>query len=193
MTDPGTTPAHDEDASQLERIARRISRGARDESAEPPTAAEIEQLEAAVAGRGDAAPQADIIAELLLSERYKGSFPHPEVLRRLDDCVENGAERAFALTELEQKDRHGNNRRFLDAKIRLIDAEVRRSDKISTDRRITIVCAFIVVLLSLAGAFTAIMVDKTAGAAVLGSGGLIAVITAVASTLRREQRPPDSK
>jgi uncharacterized membrane protein len=193
MTEQAGTPsARDEDASQLERIARRIERtGGRD-----PRSADLDSPESAPhPDNGDFRPPADagVIAELLLSERYKGSFPHPDVLEKLNACVPNGAERAFALTELEQRDRHENNRRFLEAKIRLIDAEVRRSDRISTDRRIVILGALSILALTLAGAFILAFLGMTGGAALLGAGGIATVIAALAATLKRDGSTGDVK
>src|SRR4051794_32850438 len=59
--------------------------------------------------------EADTLAEVLLSEKYSGIFPHPSVLRGLGQVVEHGAERAFRLTEKEQDHRHDCDRKLVDA------------------------------------------------------------------------------
>lgn len=73
------------------------------------------------AGDGSGVPSE--IAKVLLSESYRGTFPHPDVLRRLDDVIPGGAERAFRMTEIEQMHRHENDDRWLGAEIRYRDAE----------------------------------------------------------------------
>src|SRR2546429_563700 len=72
------------------------------------------------------------VAKFLLSEKYKGPFPHPTVLRGLNEVVQNGAERAFALTEKEQAHRH-------QCDLKMINAEINEMNRIATDRRLIII------------------------------------------------------
>jgi uncharacterized membrane protein len=134
-------------------------------------------------GSGDNGPTGTI-ADVLLSERYKGSFPHPDVLSKLAECVEDGAERAFSLTEKEQQHRHECDRKVIDAQAKLIEAQVREIDAEREDRRLLIVLSFIFLVLAGAAAFWAVMTDHPAGAGILGTSSLVALSAALVQLFR---------
>jgi uncharacterized membrane protein len=117
---------------------------------------------------------------VLLSESYSGTFPHPDVLRKLDDCVLDGAERAFALTEREQAHRHAVDNQLIEAQVqlvgaqsRLLEAQGRQFDSSASNVRLALVLAFVFLLLAAAGAFVCIMTGHPAGAGLVGGGGLL--------------------
>jgi uncharacterized membrane protein len=116
------------------------------------------------------------MAELLLSETYKGSFPHPDVLKSLDGCVTDGAERAFRLTEREQEHRHRLDEKLVDAQVNLVNAQVRKSDSDNHDRRILVIVASVIAVGTIAAAFLAIVKGYPGGAAIISGGGALATV-----------------
>jgi uncharacterized membrane protein len=114
-----------------------------------------------------------IVARVLLHEQYKGVFPHPANLREFDEVVSNGAERAFALTELEQQHRHKCDDK-------LIDSQIDAQHSFDSDRRMLIILGFVVVLLLVAGAIILAAIGKNLGAGVLGG---VSILTAAGGAL----------
>jgi uncharacterized membrane protein len=129
---------------------------------------------------------------VLLKAPLRGSFPHPDVLRQLDGCVANGAERAFALTEREQEHRHKCDRKSVDAQVDLISAHIRKTDAENRDRRLIIVMAFIFAILATVAAFIAVINDHPAGAGIIG-GGTVAIILALLRVGRGAGPDKDNK
>jgi uncharacterized membrane protein len=125
-------------------------------------------------------PKAEI-ARVLLSENYRGAFPHPAVLRQLDEVISNGAERAFSMTEREQKHRHECDKL-------LIDSENTARKREWEDRRIVIVITFVLLFASLGCAFYAVINGHSAGAGLAGGGALIALIGLFALRARKKRK-----
>lgn len=126
------------------------------------------------------------LAKILLSERYSGSFAHPDVLRRLNEVIENGAERGFMLTEREQEHRHACD-------VKLVDCEVESRKREAQDRHLLIVLTFVFLLLALGGAIAAVLTGHPTGAGIVG--GSAAIIAALATLLwkrRSDAKPPTS-
>lgn len=109
------------------------------------------------------------IARILLSESYKGAFPHPDNLRQFNEVVENGAERAFALTEREQEHRHECDNKIIDAQIRATDSE-------GNDRRLVIILAFSFAFVSLIATVVLVVMGKNIGGGLLGVVSLLSAI-----------------
>lgn len=158
--------------TSLERLARSVldARNAGSQSEGP-----------GLAERGHGG--AESLAEVLLSENYSGVFPHPSVLRGLDGVVDQGAERAFRLTEKEQDHRHDCDRK-------LVDSEIRSRDRESEDRRLLIIMAFVILILALSGAMVAIMTGHPAGAGLAG-GGLVIGLGSVYGLTRKQSKGAD--
>ena len=123
------------------------------------------------------------VASIFLSEAYSGPFQHPDFLRRFDEVVENGAERAFSLSEREQKHRHDNDTKIIDAQvaqinaqISQINAQVRQSDASIIDRRVIIWGGFILAFVSLVAFIVLAVLGKTFLALAGGSTFLISAI-----------------
>jgi uncharacterized membrane protein len=117
---------------------------------------------------GDAAGAGGGPVPVMLSEKYRGPFSHPHILKELDTVVENGAERAFRLTEKEQEFRHDR------VKV-IVDSEIRNHYREAADRRLVIILIFIFLALCLAGAFAAVMTGHNTGAGlVAGAGAVVA-------------------
>jgi uncharacterized membrane protein len=123
------------------------------------------------------------LAKILLSERYSGSFAHPDVLRRLNEVIENGAERGFRLTEREQEHRHACD-------VKLVDCEVDSRKREAKDRRLLIILAFVFLLLGLGGAIAAVLTNHPAGAGIVGGGA--AIIAALATLLWKRRSRADA-
>lgn len=123
-----------------------------------------------------------LAARVLMSERYSGAFPHPQFLRGYGEVVENGAERAFALTEKEQEHRHE-----CDAK--LVDSEVSARNSASVDRRILIIGCLIIVLLTLIGAVALALNDKNVPGGLLGGAGILIALAGGFAAKRLERKP----
>ena len=115
---------------------------------------------------------------VMLSEKYRGPFTHPHILKELDQVVQNGAERAFRLTEKEQEFRHARVEE-------IVHSEIKNRDKEAFDRRLVIILIFAFLALCLAGAFAAVMTGHDAGAALVAGAG--AVITGGALLITRSQ------
>lgn len=115
---------------------------------------------------------------VMLSEKYRGPFTHPYILKELDQVVNNGAERAFSLTEKEQEFRHA---RVND----IVAADIRSRDKEAVDRRLVIILIFTFLALCLAGAFAAVMTGHNTGAGLVAGAG--AVITGGALLIARSR------
>jgi uncharacterized membrane protein len=118
---------------------------------------------------------------LILSEQYSGSFPHPALLKQFDEVVDNGAERAFQLTEREQKHRH-------DCDLKLVDAEVTAIRGLGIDRRLVIILAFLFLFTSMT--FSAVLVSKghSAGAGIFGGISVLTTIGAIFAATRAGKR-----
>jgi uncharacterized membrane protein len=157
MTNPdeGATETEAQGAGSLERLAR-----------------EVANLES------DPKKVEALAQQMVLSERYSGAFPHPAMLKQFGSVVENGAERAFQLTEREQSHRHECERK-------LIDAEIGTIKKQDTDRRLAIILTFI--FLAGAMATSAILISKghSVGAGLVGGAGVIAAVGALIAGGRR--------
>jgi uncharacterized membrane protein len=110
-------------------------------------------------------PEAEL-AKILLSERYSGSFAHPNVLSRLDQVIKDGAERGFRLTEREQEHRHECDRK-------LVDCEVDSKKREAEDRRLLIILTFVFLLLALGGAIASVLTGHPAGAGIVGGSAVI--------------------
>jgi uncharacterized membrane protein len=110
-------------------------------------------------------------AAVMLSEKYSGPFAHPAVLGELNKVVENGAERAFQLTEKEQAHRHELEKAE-------VDSVIRQRDKDAADRRLVIILVFAFLSLCLVGAFVSIMTAHPAGGGLVAGAG--AIITGAA-------------
>jgi uncharacterized membrane protein len=187
----------DETASELTRLARAIRRedDSRDELASAVEGLKPDDLRTvgqALLGSGEAAGG---LEELFLSESYKGKFPHPDVLKSLDECVEGGAERAFSMTEKEQKHRHGIDDMLVAAQIRLIDSQVRKSDSDTWDRRLVIILSFVIVVVALVAAYKTAMAGHAIGAGAIGGGaGILVALIALFNRPKSAGKPPeDSK
>jgi uncharacterized membrane protein len=123
------------------------------------------------------------LAKILLSERYSGSFAHPNVLSRLNEVVENGVERGFRLTEREQEHRHECDRK-------LVDCEVESTKLEAKDRRLLIILTFVFLLLALGGAIASVLTGHPAGAGIVGgSAVIIAGLATVLWKRRRDAKP----
>lgn len=116
-----------------------------------------------------AEPGEDIVRQVLLEERYRGAFAHPEILRQLNDVIENGAERAFSVTEKEQAHRHLCERDAITAEI---DA-LRRDQQ---DRRIVIYGTFAYLFVSLAIAAVLVLGGYSAAAIGLAASGILVAL-----------------
>jgi uncharacterized membrane protein len=137
-----------------------------EESTDEPDVSALELLaEGVLKDESDPSSKA-ALAGILLSERYSGNFAHPDVLRRLDGVIKDGAERGFMLTEREQEHRHK-----LDEK--LVDSQVDSNKREAQDRRLVIVLSFVFVFLALAGAFVAILTGHPVGAGLAGGAAVI--------------------
>jgi uncharacterized membrane protein len=112
------------------------------------------------------------IAKVLLSETYRGAFPHPSVLKQLNDVIENGAERAFGMTEKEQAHRH-------ECDTKIVDAEVEEAKARSFDRRLVIILAFVFLILSLSAATWLVVDGHAAGAGLVGGGGSLVALVGI--------------
>jgi len=168
MTESGSGSGRREDpSSELERLARAIRRNESDLSTdgEPEGNPNIP---------GDDPAQGALDISLL--ERYRGTFIHPDLLGKFDECINNGAERAFAQTEREQAHRHECDRKLVDAQVELVKSQVRKTDAENRERLLIIILAFVFVLLSTAAAFTAVMTDHPVGVGIAGGGALLAAI-----------------
>jgi uncharacterized membrane protein len=119
---------------------------------------------------------------VMLSEKFSGPFAHPAVLAELDKVIENGAERAFGLTEKEQEHRHAMEKLE-------VNSVVKHRDKDAIDRRLVIILVFTFLTLCLAGAFASIMTGHAAGAGLVG--GAAAIITAAALLIARYRSKKD--
>lgn len=120
------------------------------------------------------------MARVFLHEQYKGAFPHPSFLRGYSEIVENGAERAFVLTEEEQKHRH-------ECEHKIISSRIVAQEKFDADRRLVIIFAFIAVMVLVLGALILAILGKTIGAGILGAASLLAA----AGALLVKRRSPD--
>jgi uncharacterized membrane protein len=137
----------------------------------------------------DDASSGSTIAGILLSEKYRGAFIHPDLLHQFDQCIEDGAERAFSLTEREQQHRHALDTQFARAQINLVSAQADKIRSENLDRRLLIVFAFIYFMLVGTGSFVAVMTDHVVGgASVLGGGALIAIAGVLTALARRGQQ-----
>ncbi|MBI3970715.1 MAG: DUF2335 domain-containing protein [Chloroflexi bacterium] len=58
------------------------------------------------------------LASQTLSASFSGPLPHPSLLARYNEVVENGAERVFAMAERNQAHRHRLESRVVDSEIR---------------------------------------------------------------------------
>jgi uncharacterized membrane protein len=125
-------------------------------------------------GKGE--KNGDTRIPVMMSEKYRGPFTHPHILRELNEVVENGAERAFKLTENEQQFRHA-------ATTKLLAAEIEGRHKEAFDRRLVIILIFIFLTLCLAGAFAAVMTGHNTGAGLVAGAG--AVISGAALLITR--------
>lgn len=119
---------------------------------------------------------------VMVSEKYTGPFAHPDLLEKLNEVVDDGAERAFRLTEREQEHRHAMERAVL-------DASVKQHDRDASDRRLVIVLLFVFLALSLGGAIAAIMTGHSAGGGLVA--GAAAIITAGGYLISRSRRNQD--
>jgi uncharacterized membrane protein len=118
---------------------------------------------------GDKATESgDRIGSIMFSEKYRGPFSHPHILKELDQVVTNGAERGFRLTEKEQEFRHERVKE-------LLGSEIKEREKEAFDRRLIIILIFAFLALCLVGAFVAVMTGHNTGAGLVAGAG--AVIT----------------
>jgi len=125
------------------------------------------------------------IARVLLSESYRGAFPHPAVLNQLNNVIPDGAERAFSMTEREQAHRHECDKL-------IIESENAARKREWEDRRIVIVMTFVLLFISLGCAFYAVINGHPVGTGLAGGGALIALIGIFALRARRNRsRNPD--
>jgi uncharacterized membrane protein len=146
-------------------------------------AAEFLQQDAAESdSTHDSSTVSSLVAGVLM-ERYKGVFPHPDSLKKFDEVVANGAERAFSLTELEQKHRHSCDNK-------LIDAQIASQRALDMDRRIFICIASLVVL-SLV--ITTVVLAATGASIAAGAFGLGSIITGTAGIFLLKKRDADSQ
>ncbi|WP_200216798.1 DUF2335 domain-containing protein [Micromonospora coerulea] len=171
MTETGNGGAGEQShtPSSLERLAEQV-------------------LDNPLEGEGDTAVPGEI-ARVLLQESYKGTFPHPDVLRRLNEVVENGAERAFGMTEIEQRHRHECDSRWLEAEIRYKDAETAAIGRESVDRRLIIWLVFIFLTLSLIGGFWAAMAGHSLGVGLAGGAGVLTALAGIWAS--RKKKDPE--
>lgn len=131
--------------------------------------AQLDRL-AEVIGAEDAATGDDPgLARILMSEKYRGSFSHPAHLREFGQIVENGAERAFSVTEREQQHRHRCDEK-------LVDSEVRSRDRFSGDRRLVIILCFISVMIGIIGSVVLVIAGYATAAWLVGGGTAIATL-----------------
>jgi uncharacterized membrane protein len=144
--------------NQLERLAARLMRDLSDD---------------------DTAPNGDHLNHIMLSEKYRGPFSHPYILKELEQVVDNGAERAFRLTEKEQDFRHEQVKE-------LLGSEIKEREKAAFDRRLVIILVFSFLILCLAGAFAAVMTGHDTGAGLVAGAG--AVVTGAALLITRPQK-----
>jgi uncharacterized membrane protein len=121
---------------------------------------------------------------VMFSEKYRGPFTHPHILKELNQVVENGAERAFKVTEDEQKFRHESVRQIL-------ASEIESRNKEAFDRRLVIILIFVFLILCLVGAFVAVMTGHNVGAGLVAGAG--AVISGGALLITRVGRKPQGK
>lgn len=129
------------------------------------------------------------MASILRSEKYRGAFIHPDLLKQFDQYIKNGAERAFSLTEREQEHRHAVDVQFLHAQTSLVAAQVEKIKSENQDRRLVIIFSFIFFMAVGVGGFVAIMTDHAlGGASVLGGGGLVAIAGILVALARRGQQ-----
>jgi len=126
---------------------------------------------------------ADQIVRVLLSEKYQGPFPHPDILGQLEKVVPGGAERAFKMVEQEQAHRHDCDRRLVDSEVRVHDAEVKRIeaearslDAASYDRRLLIVFTFILAVLLLGASLIAVKLGHPLTAGGLGISAIVSLV-----------------
>src|SRR6185437_3076162 len=94
-----------------------------EKSADEPDASALELLAEGVLKEETDPSSKAALAGILLSERYSGNFAHPDVLRRLDGVIKDGAERGFRLTEREQEHRHKLDEKLVDSEIDSIKRE----------------------------------------------------------------------
>jgi uncharacterized membrane protein len=127
-------------------------------------------------GAPSASAKEDLATRILLSERYSGAFAHPSLLKQFDQVVQNGAERAFALTEREQQHRHEMESKLVNAEIDAIKAQ-------GFDRRLAIILVFLLVLAGLVIAAVLAAIGKPVGAGVsIGFSALAVLGTIFAAT-----------
>jgi uncharacterized membrane protein len=135
---------------------------------------------------GEEAPVDDAttaVARVLLSEQYRGPFPHPSNLREFDDIVSNGAERAFALTEKEQNHRHAADDRLMD-----LEFECRRAE--NYDRRLLIWLSFLLAVLGIMGVVVLLAMGQPVGGGILGGAAILAGLGGALFAQRRSRQRP---
>jgi uncharacterized membrane protein len=147
QNDPRSIESGSGDVNELDRLAARLLEGYSDDHL---------------------AENGDRLSHIMFSEKYRGPFSHPHILRELDAVVTNGAERGFRLTEKEQEFRHARDKE-------LLDSEIKERGKEASDRRLVIILIFVFLALCLGLAFAAVMTGHNAGAGlVAGAGAVIA-------------------
>lgn len=132
-------------------------------------ASSLDRLVQALDSAGEDVDPKSAIAKVLLSENYRGAFPHPAVLHQLNDVIPDGAERAFSMTEREQAHRHECDKL-------LIESENAARKREWEDRRIVIVMTFVLLFVSLGCGFYAVINGHPLGTGLAGGGALIALI-----------------
>jgi uncharacterized membrane protein len=171
-----------------------VTKSEGDEVNEQIISSELERLAEALQvtqnGQNGSPPESSdsTMASILLSEKYRGAFIHPDLLEQFGRCIKDGAERAFSLTEREQEHRHRLDDKFAHAQTSLVEAQVEKLTSENKDRRLLIILAFIYFVFIGAGGFAAIMTNHAVGgASVLGGGGLVAISGILLAFLRRGQ------
>lgn len=171
MTSPDEAPvsAGSGSTGSLERLAREV---ANLDGSGDPSSSDVQAL----------------AKRLVLSETYSGSFPHPAMLKQFDSVVENGAERAFQLTEREQSHRHECDRRLIDAEVAAVRSQ-------GFDRRLVIILVFLFLFASTAASVFLITKGHSVGAGLFGGASLVTVIGslfALSKGSRAEEKSKDA-
>lgn len=123
-------------------------------------------------------PDSSVHNFMRFSEKFSGPFAHPDVLRQLNEVVENGAERAFNRAEKEQEHRHKMDEE-------LLKSTISQRDKEAFDRRLIIILLFCFLTACLAGAFAAVITGHNVGGGIFA--GVAALISAGGILLARSQ------
>jgi uncharacterized membrane protein len=121
---------------------------------------------------------------LRFAEKFSGPFAHPDVLRQLNEVVENGAERAFRRAEKEQEHRHKMD-------TDLLQSTIKERGKESFDRRLIIILLFALLAICIAGAIAAVITGHNIGGGIFA--GVAALLSAGGIFLARSQSKKPEK